>query len=546
VLYAGYEEKHYILQERLKLVNKEIEDMLGLSRDEFAQTVMIAQGKFREIVDADSKKRGELFQKLFHTEIYEKFTCKLKILRDTCKADFEDIKQQIESSLQAMYFRPTYQPNKQVSISTAEIYLQALQKQNLAFAQEIAELESQKKTCQEEIKNLEKQITQAEDINEKLKRLAQHQAELKTLQMQQQEIQANKIKLDNANHALQIIPIEDAIRKTEERLKIAQKFHENTENKYHSQEMKCQQVEQALQKANQDALELEKLLKEEVALTQVLPKFEEFQQMQSNYQKCIKESEKLGQKLKAEREKYDRLDRQFYLGQAGLLAEQLQSGEPCPVCGSLEHPKPAVKTESMPTKKQLEDAKKLLKQIETYFHEISETCAKLLGGLKTLEEKNPLLLETTSQEITQRLILCRQKIKKLKTAQESAQKVFNNAKNELEKLNGQRQESEKNIASLTQDLQDYQEKFYSALQEHNFINIHAYQNAKSSYSKIQKLEQEIKNYDTKITQLQTTIRDLENETAGKSKIEIEKLQEKQREKENLHEKLDTNCNNLKI
>ncbi len=51
------------------------------------------------------------------------------------------------------------------------------------------------------------------------------------------------------------------------------------------------------------------------------------------------------------------LNRAFLDEQAGILAETLEAGQPCPVCGSTEHPVPAAKPETAPTEEALEAAK---------------------------------------------------------------------------------------------------------------------------------------------------------------------------------------------
>ena len=50
--------------------NQAIYEILGLTRDQFSQTVMIAQGDFLKILNAKSDDRKKLFQKIFNTTLY--------------------------------------------------------------------------------------------------------------------------------------------------------------------------------------------------------------------------------------------------------------------------------------------------------------------------------------------------------------------------------------------------------------------------------------------------------------------------------------------
>lgn len=544
-----YDEYGKMIAEGTINVTNEVIKTIGMKQGEFSQTIMIAQGKFREIVDADSKTRAELFRKLFHTEIYQEFEKKLKTRCIACEMEFNTQKQALLEELHKMRFHSEFQPDilitGDISIETIKKYCNALQNQNISDKKTILELETQKITCQQERDGLSGQINNAEIINKKLQELAKTQKELQNLQHQGQRIEDKKIRLETAKRVAGIIPIEKNGIDTRNKLEEARNYHESIKNAYHSQEIICQQAEQALQNANEDAEKLDKLKQERDILEQTLPKFKEFQKIQSDYQEDTKKLKKLAQQLEDERKNYDALDRQFYLGQAGLLAEQLQSGKPCPVCGSLEHPQPAVKTESMPTKKQLENAKKLLKKTEENFYEISGKCEKLLAKLETMQKENPLLLKTNLQEIKRKLNSCHQTIQELKNTQDFAQKAFTEAKNKLGNLAGKLQESEKNIANLIQELQNYRQKFKTALQKQGFTSIEDYEKAKSDESAIKKLEQEIQNYEIKITQLQTTIRNLEQEIDGKSEVQITSLREKQTEKETAYHYLIETCKSLK-
>ena len=57
--------------------NREIRDILGIDREQFCQIEMIAQGKFQEVLNADTKKRQEIFRQIFKTDIYNAFTKRL-------------------------------------------------------------------------------------------------------------------------------------------------------------------------------------------------------------------------------------------------------------------------------------------------------------------------------------------------------------------------------------------------------------------------------------------------------------------------------------
>lgn len=63
---------------REKEVAEKIEEIIGVSADQFEQIVMIAQGQFRELLRADSEKREEIFRRIFRTEDYEAFEARLR------------------------------------------------------------------------------------------------------------------------------------------------------------------------------------------------------------------------------------------------------------------------------------------------------------------------------------------------------------------------------------------------------------------------------------------------------------------------------------
>ena len=70
-------------------VTKAVENLLGITRSQFSQIVMIAQGDFRKLLSADTKSRGEIFNKLFNTGAYRSFAMKLDDRRKEAAAERE-------------------------------------------------------------------------------------------------------------------------------------------------------------------------------------------------------------------------------------------------------------------------------------------------------------------------------------------------------------------------------------------------------------------------------------------------------------------------
>jgi len=80
----------------------------------------------------------------------------------------------------------------------------------------------------------------------------------------------------------------------------------------------------------------------------------------------------------------ERLQDAYLKGQAGVLSEKLQEGSPCPVCGSLSHPAPAVKTGDIPKDEDIKEAAEDNRKAQSEYN-------KLLGVFNaSLGESNAL------------------------------------------------------------------------------------------------------------------------------------------------------------
>ncbi len=93
------------------------------------------------------------------------------------------------------------------------------------------------------------------------------------------------------------------------------------------------------------------------------------------------------------------LEQKWLHGQAAILANKLQNGEECPVCGSMNHPKPALNSQGdIPSEEDLKVAKQQRTEVETEKRQAESSLIKAQAAEKTLEESVKELLKSIANE----------------------------------------------------------------------------------------------------------------------------------------------------
>ena len=130
---------------------------------------------------------------------------------------------------------------------------------------------------------------------------------------------------------------------------------------------------------------------------------------QTRYQEAAERSD-------AAQQTYQRMFRAFLDEQAGVLAETLREGAPCPVCGSLTHPDPARKSAEAPTEQELDAAKRTMEKTAKAAEQASGEANKLGGTVQAKREEAEGLVKTlldgcTLEEAPAKLALQREQAK---------------------------------------------------------------------------------------------------------------------------------------
>ena len=119
--------------------------------------------------------------------------------------------------------------------------------------------------------------------------------------------------------------------------------------------------------------------------------WEVYDRARGSYRRAMEEADRLGKD-------YQAVSRAFLDGQAGFLAESLQEGIPCPVCGSLEHPRPAVRREETPSEAEIDRAREAWETARKKAEEASREAGNRMGAAATKKQAVSGQLETLTGE----------------------------------------------------------------------------------------------------------------------------------------------------
>lgn len=397
------------------LVNAAVEKLIGINKDQFTQISMIAQGDFRKLLLAGTQERSEILRKLFDTKIYQEIQNKLFEESAKLGGEYRTQKAAIDQYMQGAVAEKG--SSLQASLENAkadggfliadflDLLCQILSEDN----RRKEELQKAADLLATELAAVNQAIGKAEDNEKDRKRIGVLQREIEELQPRLQITEQTKNeffakKNDVEKLAVQISELENQLavyQKLSDGLRIYQaktaELQEQRDNQssYAAKQAQCQsQIEETKEKAES----LKNIDAEAVALANRQKELAEKINFARKLYKAIDDYLKDCRQLKAAQKSYmtagkaknqaaavyAQMENSYFNEQAGILAERLQDGEKCPVCGSLSHPCPAAKSAQAPSEEELEAAKSDMEEKREEFVKQSNLCNELLGRTQSL------------------------------------------------------------------------------------------------------------------------------------------------------------------
>jgi len=411
-----------------KEVNTAVRDILGLDREQFAQVAMIAQGDFLKLLLAETRERQKIFRNLFHTNLYVELQDHLSKQANKVKYQWEDVENSIRQYVEGIFcdeasaYAGKLRMAKDGELPVAEILviLAELLKEDQE-KQKALEAELQEKDAALEM--VVALLTRAETFQKARSDLVRAEAEeAKTdllLQQRQEELtqqQAQKPRLEQLAQEITAVdlnlPEYDRLMQLQRSLTEAQQQKGQAEQEIGTalaeKQSLCAEIEVLKEERSgleNVSAEKEKLLRQKQEqhqkrdqLQKLISDIVKYQTQQENWETARRQYLAADEKSTKLLQEYDTKNREFLDEQAGVIAGGLEPGKPCPVCGSLHHPAPAVMADCAPTEEEVKKARKAYEKAAKDTQKASAAAAKEKGKAASLEEallrQTEVLLET--------------------------------------------------------------------------------------------------------------------------------------------------------
>lgn len=401
---------------RQKDVNQQIVEILGIDRSQFTRIAMIAQGDFRKLLFASTEERKKIFQKLFHTHLYQSLQEELKRISAQMRKEFEKASASLDQYAEGILcgeedlLQDQVQKAREHQIPVtkiAELLKQLIDSDRMSESG----LERQEKDLSEKISSSDKTLTVAAEQKKQKASLAsakaqqQHEIDrasacqeaLKKAKLQQPKIE--ELTQKAADLKAQILEYERLDELISEVTEVSRKTSDNQRDlKYKSEKLESLQITLQAQKQElgslQDAGEQEaKLTAQRDKMQQRVEDLDGLQMELAHLHQIDKKLSRAQQEYRAIQEtaeksqaSYDHMRKAYLDEQAGILAQDLIDGQACPVCGATHHPHPANISTEAPTKEQLEQAEELADQSAKKAGDASRKAGELRGRLEGQEQ----------------------------------------------------------------------------------------------------------------------------------------------------------------
>lgn len=532
-------------------VTKEVTDILGVTKEQFTNIAMIAQGDFMKLILAKTEDRSKIFRNIFNTGrflgIQENLLSEMK-KRYVLNKDFENSIFQYERDTvcdsNSSYYNFYKNLLENRDINEIEDFIELVSdviskdeenkkkiKENKVIYEKFSDIFNELVALYKDVESLTKKLQELEsksalnetDLSELEREIVEYKKDITIRDKKYIEVSQLKDKLEEYEALDKVSREKDDCEKKKkslsDKLKKSEALCEKSEQRLSELKDITGRINDSKLKNSEDEINLNKYLEKSKLLNEINDKYIEKERLKEIYEELKSDFQVKENILELSKAEADKKEKLFMREQAGIMAMDLSEGEKCPVCGSVTHPEKAVLSMDSPTQEEVKKAKLSVEKNTRILQKAADKCSHAKGQLeKAVEEYN---IKINIAKDVQWDISWDNDISIISKIKENTDKVITEIKQNI----SQRNDFIKKYDNLSELIKEESKIYDNAISERdrckeeerlceiNLISIKAdYENIKKGlkFDTIKEANKEIKDLEKYINSYDKQLKDMEN------------------------------------
>lgn len=376
-----------------KMLNEKAEEIIGLSYEQFRQVIVLPQGQFEKFLTSDSADKEKILTSIFGEEKWQAVAQLMFEEATERRQQLKSLQEQISNSLQ-----------EEACETLAELEAVIAQKKERLVAMEAA---YQEDACEKQIRALRDRLA----LVSRFQDLRRGKARVRAYEEKQHDRAEQEKRIQDARRAEKVKELLLELHRAEAAQAERKTAVRAADQAAGRAKQQAEQIFLQVTAQQQKNDEIEEKKAQKIQLTAKITDYESIAALEQNFQKQRKAAESALQEAEQEKQVYEsyapklvmlhetyetdmeehrKLLAAYLAGITGELAASLVEGQPCPVCGSREHPQKAVRTEADTSKEHVEEKRA---EAEAVYQKLQQTMQKQEQAKKKYEEKQRLAQE---------------------------------------------------------------------------------------------------------------------------------------------------------
>lgn len=376
-----------------KMLNEKAEEIIGLSYEQFRQVIVLPQGQFEKFLTSDSADKEKILTSIFGEEKWQAVAQLMFEEATERRQRLKSLQEQISNSLQ-----------EEACETLAELEAVIAQKKERLVTMEAAYQEG---ACEKQIRALRDRLA----LVSRFQDLRRGKARVRAYEEKQHDRAEQEKRIQDARRAEKVKELLLELHRAEAAQAERKKAVRAADQAAGQAKQQAEQILLQVTAQQQKNDEIEEKKAQKIQLTAKITDYESIAALEQNFQKQRKAAESALQEAEQEKQVYEsyapklvmlhetyetdmeehrKLLAAYLAGITGELAASLVEGQPCPVCGSREHPQKAVRTEADTSKEHVEEKRA---EADAVYQKLQQTMQKQEQAKKKYEEKQRLAQE---------------------------------------------------------------------------------------------------------------------------------------------------------